>query len=365
MAPSEVEISMIDRHVCHILPQVVLLEAADRNEDLREAATNTLAASASMRTQRAALTEMVQLLGVQAARIGELTPAGRLNTVYDVQHGSWDDLPGTRVRGAGDAPVDDAAVNESFDNATKTRDFYSEILKRDSIDDAGMELVSSVHFDTDFDNAFWNGAQMVYGDGSGTFLAKGSLTRDLSVVAHELTHGVVQFTAGLRYSKQSGALNESFADVLGTTVKQWAANETAAAADWLVGEGILGSEMKGVALRSMKDPGTAFEGDRQPGHMRDYVDLPDDNNPRNDHGGVHINSGIPNKAFYLAATRLGEYSWEMAGPIWYDALVHALRPNTQFKEAAEATISSAVKLYGVGQDAEKAVRSAWEEVGVL
>jgi Zn-dependent metalloprotease len=357
---------MTYRHACFILPQVVLLEAADRNEELREAAVNTLAASASMRTQRVALTEMVQLLGITAARLGELTPAGNHNTVYDVKHGSWDDLPGERARGGGDnRPVEDAAVNEAFDHAGKTREFYSEVYKRDSIDDAGMELVSSVHFDNDFDNAFWNGAQMVYGDGSGTFLAKGSLTKDLVVVAHELTHGVVQFTAGLRYSKQSGALNESFADAMGSVVKQWAGNETASAADWLVGKGILGEEMKGVALRSMKDPGTAFDGDRQPGHMRDYADLPDDNNPRNDHGGVHINSGIPNKAFYLAATRLGDYSWKKAGPIWYDALVNRLRPNSQFKEAAEATIASAAALYGVGQDAEKAVRAAWEEVGVL
>ncbi|MGH3762748.1 M4 family metallopeptidase [Actinophytocola sp.] len=356
---------MTDRHACFILPQVVLLEAADRNEDLREAAMNTVAASASMRTQRVALTDLVRLLGAPAARIGELTPAGRLNTVYDVRNGSWDDLPGVRVRGVDDPPSGDRAVNEAFDHAATTRDFYAKVLERDSIDDAGMELVSSVHFDHDFDNAFWNGAQMVYGDGSGKVLAKGGLTRDLSVVAHELTHGVVQFTAGLRYSKQSGALNESFADALGSVVRQWAAGETASAADWLVGEGILGSEMKGVALRSMKEPGTAFEGDRQPAHMRDYVDLPDDNNPRNDHGGVHINSGIPNKAFYLAATRLGGHSWDKASPIWYDALAKRLRPNSNFTEAADATIASAGALYGVGQDTEKAVRSAWEEVGVL
>lgn len=356
---------MTYRHACHILPQVVLLEAADRSEGLREAAVNTLAASASMRTQRVTLAAMIQLLGPERARIAELTPAGRQNTVYDVQHGSWDDLPGVRARGVSDAPAADQAVNEAFDNAAKTREFYREVLKRNSIDDADMELVSSVHFDTDFDNAFWNGAQMVYGDGSGTFLAKGSLTRALDVVGHELTHGVVQFTAGLRYSKQSGALNESFADALGSTVKQWANNEKAADADWLVGKGILGSEMRGDALRSMKQPGTAFEGDRQPGHMRDYVDLPDDNNPRNDHGGVHINSGITNKAFYLAATRMGDYTWEMAGPIWYDALVNTLRPSSRFKDAADATIASAAKLYGVGKNAEKAVRSAWEEVGVL
>jgi Zn-dependent metalloprotease len=356
---------MTDRHVCFILPQVVLLEAADRNSELREAATNTLAASASMRTQRVALTQMVQLLGVAGARIGDLTPAGNVNSVYDVRHGSWDDLPGQKARGAGEAANADGAVNEAFDNAARTRQFYADVLKRNSIDDSGLELVSSVHFDNDFDNAFWNGAQMVYGDGSGTFLAKGSLTRALDVVGHELTHGVVQFTAGLQYSKQSGALNESWADAMGSVVKQWAGNETVSAADWFVGKGILGSQMKGVALRSMKDPGTAFEGDNQPGHMRSYVDLPDDNNPRNDHGGVHINSGIPNKAFYLAATHLGEHSWLKAGPIWYDALVNRLRPNSQFKDAAEATIASAAALYGEGQEAEKAVRAAWEEVGVL
>ncbi|HEV7649268.1 MAG TPA: M4 family metallopeptidase [Actinophytocola sp.] len=356
---------MTERHACYILPQVVLLEAADRDEDLREAATNTLAASASMRTQRAALTQMVRLLGVAGARIGELTPAGKVNTVYDVDHGSWDALPGQKARGDGEPPVADGAVNEAFDNAAKTRQFYADVLKRDSIDAAGLELVSSVHFDNDFDNAFWNGAQMVYGDGSGTFLAKGSLTKALDVVGHELTHGVVQFTAGLVYSKQSGALNESWADAMGTVVKQWAANETVSTADWFIGKGILGSQMQGDALRSMKDPGTAFQGDSQPGHMRDYKDLPDDNNPRNDHGGVHINSGIPNKAFYLTATRLGDHSWQEAGPIWYDALLTGLKPNSQFKDAAEATIASAAKLYGVGQEAEKAVRAAWEEVGVL
>jgi Zn-dependent metalloprotease len=356
---------MTYRHTCYILPQVVLLEAVDRDASLREAAENTLAASASMRTQRATLTAMVQLLGTAGARLGELTPADNINTVYDVAHGSWDDLPGTRARGQGEPAVEDAAVNEAFDNAAKTHDFYAQVLQRNSIDDAGMELVSSVHFDNDFDNAFWNGAQMVYGDGSGTFLAKGSLTKALEVVGHELTHGVVQFTAGLRYSKQSGALNESFADALGSVVKQWSTGEASAAADWLVGKGILGSQMSGVALRSMKDPGTAFEGDSQPAHMRNYVDLPDDNNPRNDHGGVHINSGIPNKAFYLVATHLGTNSWDMAGPIWYHALVNHLTPNSQFKDAAEGTVQSAAALYGVGQDAEKAVRSAWEEVGVL
>jgi Zn-dependent metalloprotease len=358
---------MTDRHVCYILPQVVMLRAAGTDRDLRLAATNTLAASASMRTNRAALTDMVRLLGASVAgpQIAKLTPSGKENTVYDVEHGSWGDLPGKKARGVGDKPAKDVAVNEAFDNAAKTAEFYKAVLKRDSIDDQGMELVSSVHFDNNFDNAFWTGAQMVYGDGSGSFLAKGSLTKDQVVVAHELTHGVVQFTAGLRYSKQSGALNESFADALGCVVAQWAKNEKTGDADWLVGKGILGPAVHGEALRSMKDPGSAFDRDPQVGHMRDYRDLPDDNDPANDHGGVHINSGIPNKAFYLVATRLGDESWTTAGPIWYDALKNRLDANSQFKDAAEATIASAAELYGVGQDAEKAVRAAWEEVGVL
>lgn len=355
---------MTERHTCcFILPQVVLLEAAERGSaDLRRAALNTIAMSGGMRSRRSALTDVVQLLGVEKAGLAGLNPSTQeRKTVYDAQHG--EDLPGTKVRGESDAAAPDPAVNEAFDHADKTHDFYRDVLHRESVDGQGMELVSSVHYGSDFDNAFWDGSQMVYGDGSGHFLAIGSLTKDIAVVAHELTHGVVQFTAGLKYRKQSGALNESWADVFGSVVKQFAAGETVDQADWLIGEGVLGPELKGVALRSMKAPGTAFEHDSQPAHMRDYRDLPDDGNPRNDHGGVHINSGIPNKAFYLAATKLGGHSWEHAGPIWYDALSR-IGPNAQFTDAAEATIASAAALYGKGHETESAVRQAWEEVGV-
>jgi Zn-dependent metalloprotease len=357
---------MTTRSWCSILPQVVLVELAEQgNAELRDHAARTLAASAAMRSRRSTLSEIVQRLGVDTANLGAmLATTGENKTVYDADHGGDNGLPGVKKRGEGDQPNADTAINEAYDNADLTHDFYRDIFKRDSMDDLGMELVSSVHFGTDFDNAFWNGLQMVYGDGSGRILAKGSLTGDISVVAHELTHGVVQFTAGLRYSKQSGALNESNADVFGSMVKQYAAKETADKADWLIGEGILGSALHGAALRSMKEPGTAFDHDRQPAHMEHYVDLPDDSNPRNDHGGVHVNSGIPNKVFYLVATRLGDFSWEQAGPIWYDALTKRLRPDSTFQDAANATIASASELYGEGKDAEKAVRSAWKEVGV-
>jgi Zn-dependent metalloprotease len=358
---------MTNRDICFILPQVVLLEAAERGDaELRRMVMNTITLSAGMRSRRDTLTAVVQHLGVERADLGALNPVAKeRKTVYDVRNGSEDNLPGSRARGEGDQPVADKAVNEAYDNADRTHDFYRDVFNRESVDGVGMELVSSVHFGNEFDNAFWNGSQMVYGDGSGRFLAVGSLTRDISVVAHEITHGVVQFTAGLRYSKQAGALNESFADVVGSVVKQFVAGETVDQADWLIGEGLLGPDMPGEALRSMKAPGTAFEHDRQPGHMNDYVDLPDDGNPRNDHGGVHINSGITNKAFYLAATKLGGHSWEHAGPIWYDALVNRLRPNSQFTDAAEATIASAETLYGKGHESVLAVRNAWEGVGVL
>ncbi|MEU5850916.1 M4 family metallopeptidase [Saccharopolyspora shandongensis] len=351
---------------CSILPQYVLADlAVQGDEELRVAALRTIGTSIAMRTKRTVITQMFQQLGVTSTDLASLNPATEeRKSVYDVQHGGHEDLPGVLRRSEGGQPVDDEAVNQAFDNADHTHDFYRDVFQRNSVDGEGMELISSVHFGTAFDNAFWNGLQMVYGDGSGLIMAKGSLTRDIAVVAHEITHGVVQFTAGLRYNKQSGALNESTADVFGSMIKQYIAKETPDEADWLIGEGILGSELRGEALRSLKAPGTAFDNDGQPAHMDQYVDLPDDNDPRHDHGGVHINSGIPNKAFYLVATRLDGYSWEQAGHIWYHALTTQMRPNTNFKEAAEATTNAAVELYGAGHDAEKAVRSAWKEVGV-
>jgi Zn-dependent metalloprotease len=266
-------------------------------------------------------------------------------------------------RGPDDGPHADKAVNDAFDNADKTYDFYRDVLGRHSVDGNGAGLVSSVHYRNGYDNAFWQGTQMVYGDGSGKIFKVGSLAADLSVVAHEITHGVVEFTAGLIYSKQSGALNESWADVFGSVIKQHALKQKADEADWLLGEGILGTQLQGKALRSMKEPGTAHNFDRQPAHMDHYVDLPDNGDPRNDNGGVHINSGIPNKAFYLVATGIGGQSWDKPAKIWYDALTEGLQRNSQFVDAANATVASAMKLYG--QKEADIVRSAWDGVGVL
>lgn len=345
---------------CFILPAHLQIELAETgNIDIRDS-IRTLLASATLRAQRATLTEAVQFLDLNAAQLRG--PAGEFKAVHDVQGGDERTLPGVLRRKEGDGLINDAAVNNAFDNADRTYDFYRDVLGRHSVDGNGLKLVSSVHFGRDFDNAFWDGTQMVYGDGSGKVFQPGALARDITVVGHEITHGVVQYTAGLRYRKQPGALNESMADVFGSLVKQHALGHSADQADWLIGAGILGTQLQGVALRSMKDPGRAHQLDRQPAHMRSYVDLPDDGNPRNDNGGVHINSGIPNKAFHLTATRLGGNAWDCAGKVWYDALATKLRVNSDFTDAAAATTASAQALFG--SDVANVVREAWNDVGV-
>lgn len=350
---------------CSIAPPDLLARiASEGSAGQRDAALAALAASASMRTQRAMLGRLRQHAGDDVVNLiaGLVVSTARRQTVYDNQTQGRSFLPGVRVRGEGDGPTADPSVNGAFDGTAATYDFLSEVFGRDSLDGKGMELVSTVHYGVDFDNAFWNGAQMVYGDGSGELFIRGSLPTATDIVAHELFHGVTTFTADLTYSKQSGALNEHFSDVFGSLVKQRHLGQTAAEADWLIGDGTLVPSL-GRALRSMKDPGTAFDGDRQPAHMDHYVDLPDDNDPRNDNGGVHINSGIPNHAFYLLATHLGGHAWGTAGAIWFRTLTERLAPGSQFVDAAAQTMQVAKEMFGPVE--QSAVADAWGQVGVL
>ncbi|MDZ7309281.1 MAG: M4 family metallopeptidase, partial [candidate division KSB1 bacterium] len=183
------------------------------------------------------------------------------------------------------------------------------------------------------------------------------------VLGHELTHGVTQYEANLAYWDQSGALNESFSDVFGALVKQRQRHQTAAEADWLIGQGLLTANVNGVALRSMKAPGTAYHDpvlgeDPQPAHMSAYRNVDYDN------GGVHINSGIPNHAFYVVARELGGHAWEKAGRIWYVTLRDKLATRSDFQEAANLTYQVAGELFGRGSLEQQAVRTGWAEVGL-
>lgn len=201
---------------------------------------------------------------------------------------------------------------------------------------------------------------MVFGDGDNDLFR--DFTIPVDVIGHELTHGVTQYTANLDYQGQSGALNESVSDVFGVLIKQYALGQTADQADWLIGADLLGPNVTGKALRSMKAPGTAYDDDvlgkdPQPAAMKDYVHTTDDN------GGVHINSGIPNHAFYLFATAVGGKAWERAGQVWYDVLTGGnLAKDAQFADFASLTIAAAHARFGAGEH-EAAVK-AWTQVGI-
>jgi Zn-dependent metalloprotease len=285
--------------------------------------------------------------------------------VYDAGYGT--ELPGEVARSEGDPPTGDAAIDEAYDGSGQTYDLYHDIYARNSINDDGMRLDSTVHYGQGYDNAFWDGRQMVYGDGDEDLPEEERLfnrfTAALDVIGHELTHGVTQYEAKLVYMNQSGALNESFSDVFGSLVKQRVLGQTAGEADWLIGSGLLTPNVQGVALRSMKEPGSAYDDpvlgrDPQPGHMDDYVRTDKDN------GGVHINSGIPNHAFYVAAVELGGHAWEKAGHIWYVTLRDKLEPWSNFQAAANMTFQVAGELYGSNSLEQQAVKKGWAEVGI-
>jgi hypothetical protein len=290
-----------------------------------------------------------------------LTAVAQLKrTIHDAEHRTK--LPGRVVRGEGDPAVADEAVDQAYDGLGATWTLYQEVFGRNSIDGAGLPLVASVHYDDNYDNAFWNGAEMVFGDGDGTVFL--SFTRSLDVIGHELTHGVTESTAKLDYQGQSGALNESVSDVFGSLVKQRALGQNAEQADWLIGAELLAPGVGGVALRSMKAPGTAYDDPRlgkdpQPADMSGYVRTSDDN------GGVHLNSGIPNRAFYLVASAIGGNAWEAPGQIWYDVLTgSAIRPDCDFATFAGLTLDAATARFGAGSSQAIAVEQAWNTVGV-
>ncbi len=276
-------------------------------------------------------------------------------------------LPGRKCRGEGEPATGDTAVDEAYDGSGATFDLYRDIYERNSIDDRGMVLSSTVHYGSGFDNAFWNGKQMTYGDGDEDLPEEERLfnrfTIAIDIIGHELTHGVVQYEAGLVYRDQPGALNEHFADVFGILVKQRTLNQTASESDWVIGAGLFTENVNAIGIRSMKEPGTAYNDprigrDSQPGHMRDIYTGSQDN------GGVHINSGIPNRAFYIAALDIGGYAWDKAGWIWYLTLRDKLGTTSDFEDAARETYKVAGDRFGVGSLEQKAVRKGWKEVGV-
>ncbi len=350
------------RHSLHCLvpPQILERIAQNGSETQRKWALDTLNRDHSLRMAR--LQNMQNRVGgPRRADILTETIAGEpRRTIRTAQN--TENVEGPVVRGEGDPPSGDIAVNEAYDGLGATYDFFWNIFERDSIDGDGLPLRAVVHFGQDYDNAFWDGQRMVFGDGDGELFLR--FTKSLDVIGHELAHGVTEDEAGLEYWGQSGALNESMSDVFGSLVKQHKLNQRADEADWLIGADLLAPGVNGVALRSMANPGTAYDDavlgkDPQPAHMDDYVVTMSDN------GGVHINSGIPNKAFHDIAIALGGYAWEKAGEIWYEALRDSrIKPRARFRTFARATQRVAARLYGDGSVEAKAVGDGWGLVGI-
>ncbi|NWA60757.1 peptidase M4 family protein [Pantoea sp. B9002] len=310
---------------------------------------------------RRTLTHVQHLMGEHNAKpAGTATaqPGTVLRAIYDAE--GTQNLPGTLVREEGQAGNGDVAAEEAWKYLGITYAFFWQTYQRNSLDNKGLKLDGTVHYGKEYQNAFWNGQQMVFGDGDGEIFNR--FTIALDVVAHELTHGVTETEAGLIYFQQAGALNESMSDVFGSLVKQFHLKQRADQADWIIGEGLLAQGINGRGLRSMSSPGTAYDDpvlgkDPQPADMAHYIETRDDN------GGVHLNSGIPNRAFYLAAKALGGFAWEQAGQAWYDTLCDKTLPqDADFSTFARFTVQHANQRFN-NSVAEK-IQSAWQQVGV-
>lgn len=344
---------------CRIVPPYLLQALAEsRGHALADRARRTLDLDQALRSARSAPRTMATTSAAPASnRTG--TGGAPRRSIHDAK-GS-ETLPGVLVRNEGDPASRDTAVDQAYDGLGDTYAFWWQVFGRDSLDGRGLPLVATVHYGHAYDNAFWNGEQMVFGDGDGEIFL--GFTRSLDVIGHELAHGVTQYTSNLAYSGQSGALNESISDVFGVLVKQHTLGQTADQADWLIGADLLAPGVKGVALRSMAAPGTAYDDPRlgkdpQPASMSGYVSTSDDN------GGVHLNSGIPNRAFHLVATTLGGNAWEAPGQIWWDTVTGQIATDCDFATFAQLTLAAATRRYGAGSPEEAAVAQAWRTVEV-
>ena len=266
----------------------------------------------------------------------------------------------TEVRDEGGPATADGVETDMYKNAGITSDYFKDELSRNSYDNVGSDIVLNIHYGVKYMNAFWDGDELTFGDGNGVVFV--NFAQSLDVVAHEFGHGVTQFTANLKYLSQSGALNEHFSDVFGSAITQHAEGQDAGSADWLIGDEIMGPDLYGEALRSMKAPGTAYDNplmgtDPQPDHMKNYYAGSRDNQ------GVHINSGIPNKAFYLTAMSIGT---DKAVQVWYHGLQNLWRL-ANFNDAVAVIVNSARILTKNGQTpigTTQTVRSAFRAVGL-
>jgi len=340
------------KHICFYVPPYVtdhIARVAAKESDQSSAAQRGAVASRVLREQRHT---------AERANLATLTPPAPGKGDRQI----YDDLNQWNVnvdfiRGEGDPPVAGKNANLAYDDLGATRKFYKDVLGRDSIDNAGLTIVGNVNFGVAYNNAFWDGSEMVFGNGDNVIFK--DFTNDVDVPGHELTHGVTQYTAGLEYTDQPGALNEATSDIMGVCVEQYTNGLDAGDFNWLIGEDVMADDLYGEALRSMAHPGTAYDNplmgkDPQADSMAGYVPG----------GDPHVNSGIINRVFYLIATDLGSMP---AAKLWY-ATLQNLWPTAQFTDAAYVCSELARILARDGTIARQGpqtVRASFHEVGIV
>lgn len=308
------------------------------------------------KTKELKLSEVEGLYGM----LDLTNPSTKAITTYDMDNGTWNGYVVSNNTPQFNEEVHKASVSAHY-NAEQVINFYKNLFDRNSLDNNGMEINSFTHYDYNYNNAFWDGYEMVYGDGDGEEFTY--LSGDLDIVGHEMTHGVIEYTANFDYRNQPGALNESMADVFGVLIATYDKYDVANGgswsfnvADWVVGDDVYTPNIKGDALRSLSSPTLYY----QPEHMDNYEYLLD--TEEEDWGGVHINSGIPNKAAYNIASVIG---MEKTARIYYRALNNYMTPNTDFEQARSCIVQAAKDLYEGDKNVIDAVKNGFDLVGVL
>lgn len=271
-------------------------------------------------------------------------------------------LPGTLQRSEGGAATGDSHIDENYAHLGTTYNCYKTNFNRDSYNNAGATLTSTVHYSNNYTNAFWNGTQMVYGDSDGVQSAP--LGKSLDVTVHELTHAVTQNESNLVYSNEPGALNEGMSDIFSAYCEAWTKGWAVDASVWMIGNDVWTPNTPGDALRYMANP-------TQDGSSKDYY--PERYTGTSDNGGVHWNSGIANLAFKLLSTggthprnkttvNVAGIGIQKAGKIFYEANANCMTSSSNFAAAKTCTEQKAETFYGAAEKAS--TTQAWEAVGV-
>lgn len=345
---------MVSRCRCAFVPTSVLDRFAvdlTLSETLRQAFQDTAQHASGWRSQRTSISP--------AARHAKAKPQGANPSlrpeilIFDSRHSST--LPGNHIAIAD--PYQDETAHRIHQNIQSILLFYKSIFNRNSVDNNGMGIFTSIHYGNSYCNAYWNGSQMVIGDGDGEIFTDFAFSDD--VLVHELTHGVTQYTLGLGFTGEPGALNESLSDIFSAVYRQWRLRQSSQLADWTIGSTVLGQsarKMGYTCLRSLSEPDSPTSLMRLPGHMRDW----------DPNGDPHINSGIPSQAFYRAAMQVGGNTWDRVALIWYSAMANGRRqPNMTFAEFASATITRASALFRSNAAVPKSIENSWRQVGVI